>query len=95
MELRETMSSLWDNAFEQQKSIKLDGTLQVCRRCKLPYPMDSEQCTHCAHLDDDELEQLRQQYNQRHNEKKVQARTATIWAVIIISILAAIIILEM
>ena len=89
------MSSLWDNAFEQQKSIKLDGTLQVCKRCKLPYPMDSEQCTHCSHLDDDELEQLRRQFNEQHSEKKVRARIAAVWAIIIASILVAIIMIEM
>ena len=89
------MSSLWDNAFERQKSVKLDGTLQVCKRCKLPYAITSDQCTHCAHLDDDELEQLRKEFNQQHSVRKAQARLALVWAIIIIAILAAIILIEL
>ena len=89
------MSSLWDNAFEKQKAIKLDGTQQICNRCKLPYPKASKECDHCALLEDDELEQLRKQYNQYHDEKKIQTRIAIVWSVIIFSMLLIIFLLVM
>ena len=89
------MSSLWDNAFEKQKAIKLDGTQQICSRCKLPYPKTSKECDHCAHLADDELEQLRKQYNQLHNEKIAQKRIAIIWSVIIVTILLVLFLIVM
>ena len=84
------MSSLWDNAFEKQKSVKLDGSLQICNRCKLPYPKSSEHCDHCANVEDDKLEQLRKEYNQQHNRKEIQKRIALVWSVILILILLVI-----
>ncbi len=81
------MTSLWDNAFEKQKAINLDGALQICSRCKLPYPKASKECSHCTHLSDDELEQLRQDFNQRNYKKNVQTRLAMIWGLVIVFIL--------
>lgn len=89
------MSSLWDNAFEKQKAVKLDGTFQVCGRCKLPYPKTATECEHCAHLDDDELEQLQQQYNQQHGEKTSQRRLVVIWGIVIAVILLTIFVILM
>lgn len=89
------MSSLWDNAFEKQKSSKLDGTFQVCGRCNLPYPRTASECEHCAHLDDDELDLLRQQFNQQHSEKKLQRRLAIIWTVVLLAILLIIFVIVM
>ena len=89
------MSSLWDNAFEKQKATKLDGTFQICGRCNLPFPKSATECEHCAHLDDDELDLLRKQYNQQHNEKVSQKRFALIWAIVITIILLIIFVIVM
>ncbi len=89
------MSSLWDNAFEKQKASKLDGSMQVCSRCNLPYPKFASECEHCAHLSDSELDELRKQYNQQHNEKQLQQKLALIWAVILIVILLIVFIVVM
>ena len=89
------MSSLWNNAFEKQKASKLDGTTQVCGRCNLPYAKVASECEHCAHLDDNELDELRKQYNQQHNEKKLQQRLTLVWAIILVVILLIIFIIVM
>ena len=89
------MSSLWDAAFEKQKASKLDGTMQVCPRCNLPYPKSASKCMHCAHLTDSELDELRSQYNLRHNEAKVQRRLTLVWALVLGVILSIIFIIVM
>ena len=81
------MSSLWDNSFEKQKAIKLDGTLQVCSRCKLPAISPDKNCEHCAHVEDDQLEQVRKDYDRRNNIKKVQTKIAFLWGMTISIIL--------
>ena len=89
------MSSLWDNAFEKQKANRLDGTTQVCTRCNLPYAKSASECEHCAHLSDGELDELRKQYNQQHNEKQLQRRLTLIWGIVLAVILLAIFIVVM
>lgn len=89
------MSSLWNNAFEKQKVSRFDGTTQICGRCNLPYSKSASECEHCAHLSDNELDELRKQYNQQHSERKLQRRLTLIWAIILVVILLLVFIVLM
>ncbi|MEJ2141845.1 MAG: hypothetical protein P8Y24_05740 [Gammaproteobacteria bacterium] len=37
-----------------------------CQRCGLRYPFRAEQCVHCKHLSDREVEQLKQRVQQQN-----------------------------
>ncbi len=41
-----------------------------CMRCGQLYPKKAEQCIHCSHLNDQELEELKQQIEKTHQSNK-------------------------
>lgn len=37
-----------------------------CKRCQLRYPRKYHACTHCSHLNDSEVDELKSRYKEEH-----------------------------